>query len=322
MDLISVIVPVYKVEKYLDQCIKSIVSQIYNNLEIILVDDGSPDNCPGICDQWAEKDDRIRVIHKNNGGLSDARNAGLEVATGDYIAFVDSDDWINEHYIEYLYEAIRQTDADLAACDISIVPDGEEVQIISKKMPVPVINTPEEALSTLLIGQGYRAVAWNKLYKRKLLCGETFEVGKLHEDEFFSYRIYDKCAKLTYVELSLYNYRQREGSIMTTYSVRHLDSLEAYSRRLVLLQKKYPNLYEKDKVIFCISCLNQYCDALRRKFEGQKDVLDTIKTYRSKVQFSFSEWMKQPFKNKFYIIGTRSVFITLFAFIRNMRGNL
>lgn len=322
MDLISVIVPVYKVEKYLDRCVKSIVSQTYKNLEIILVDDGSPDNCPAICDRWEKQDKRIRVVHKINGGLSDARNSGLEVATGDFIAFVDSDDWINEHYVEYLYETLWQTGADLAACDINMVPDGEEEPIVSKKMPSPRVNTPEEALSMLLTGQGYRAVAWNKLYKKELLYGETFEVGKLHEDEFFSYRIYDKCEKLAYVDLPLYNYRQREGSIMTTYSVRHLDSLEAYSRRLVLLQKKYPNLYEKDKITFCISCLNQYCDALRRKFKGQKDALDTIKTYRSKVQFSFSEWMKQPFKNKVYIIGTKSVFITLFAFIRTKRGNL
>lgn len=322
MDLISVIVPIYQVEKYLGSCVESIVSQTYRNLEIILVDDGSPDNCPAICDQWAEKDDRIRVIHKNNGGLSDARNAGLELATGEYIAFVDSDDWINEHYIEYLYEAIRQTDADLAACDISIVLEGKEVQTISRKMPVPVINTPEEALSTLLIGRGYRAVVWNKLYKRKLLCGETFEVGKLHEDEFFSYRIYDKCTKLTYIDLPLYNYLQREGSIMATYSVRHLDSLEAYSRRLILLQRNYPKLYEKDKFIFCVSCFNQYCDALGKKFEGQKDALNIIKTYRRKVHFSFSEWLKQPFKNKVYIIGTNAFFITLFALIRNAKRNL
>ena len=115
-ELVSVVVPVYKVERYLDKCIGSIVKQTYTNLEIILVDDGSPDNCPQMCDEWAKKDARIRVIHKENGGLSDARNAALDICTGTYVVFVDSDDYVHPEYVSYLYEMIVQHNADLAVC--------------------------------------------------------------------------------------------------------------------------------------------------------------------------------------------------------------
>ena len=117
---ISVIVPVYKVEKYLDRCVESIVNQTYKNLEIILVDDGSPDNCPVMCDEWAEKDERIRVIHKENGGLADARNAGMNIATGDYIGFVDSDDWIEPNMYEVLLKNALKYDADISRCGLSV----------------------------------------------------------------------------------------------------------------------------------------------------------------------------------------------------------
>lgn len=320
MDLISIIVPIYKVEHYLDCCVESIINQTYQNVEIILVDDGSPDHCAAICDRWAEKDKRIKVVHKKNGGLSDARNAGMEVANGQYLGFVDSDDWIDSQYVEYLYRVIQQTGSDLSACDVKFVPDGEDVLAVEQELSGMSVNTPEEALSTLIQGRKYRAVVWNKLYKREIIQGEKFEVGRLHEDEFFTYRIYDKCKRLAYVDIPLYNYRQREGSIMSTFSVRHLDYLEAYSRRLLLLKQKYPLLYEKDKITFCIACLNYYCDACKRKFDGQKEVFSKIKDYRKKIRFSFSEWMKQPFKNKIYIIGTTAPFIRLCALVQIKRG--
>ena len=116
MDLISVIVPVYKVEAYLDRCVQSIVDQTYTNLEIILVDDGSPDRCPQMCDEWAKRDNRIRVIHKENGGLSDARNAGMQAASGTYIAFVDSDDWLELRCIEYLYQTAEKNACEIVGC--------------------------------------------------------------------------------------------------------------------------------------------------------------------------------------------------------------
>ena len=119
--MISVIVPIYNVEKYVNKCVGSIVNQTYTNLEIILVDDGSPDRCPEICDEWAKKDSRIKVIHKKNGGLSDARNAGMKIASGDYIAFVDSDDWIAPEMYERLLMAIKNDNSDIAACAVKMV---------------------------------------------------------------------------------------------------------------------------------------------------------------------------------------------------------
>ena len=320
MDLISVIVPVYKVDQYLNRCVESIVNQTYKNLEIILVDDGSPDDCPTICDTWAKKNSRIKVIHKTNGGLSDARNAGLETATGQYIAFVDSDDWIQKTFIDYLYRAITNTGADLSACDVRFVPDGEEVSDSTEPFGTVQTCLPEEAIGELLKGCSFRATVWNKLYKAELLSGETFEIGRLHEDEFFSYRIFDKCRRLAFVDLPLYCYCQRANSIMSTYSIGHLDALEAYSRRLELLKHKYPNLYQRDKVSFCVACLNLYCDALTNKFDNNAEARSRIKEYRRRIHFSLNEIMHNSIKKQIYVIGTLPLLIDLFAKLRVCRG--
>ena len=320
MDLISVIVPVYKVEQYLDRCVESIVNQTYQHLEIILVDDGSPDRCPEMCDEWAEKDSRIKVIHKENGGLSDARNAGLKAATGQYIAFVDSDDWIDKTFIDYLYRAITDTGADLSACDVCFVPDGEELPDCMESFGTVQTCFPEEAIGELLKGSSFRATVWNKIYKAELLYGETFEIGRLHEDEFFSYRIFDKCSRLAFVDLPLYCYRQRADSIMSTYSIGHLDALEAYSRRLELLKHKYPDLYRRDKVLFCVACLNLYCDALMHQFDNNIVARNRIKEYRRRIHFSFSEIVRHSLKKKIYIIGSLPLIIDLFAKLRVCRG--
>lgn len=320
MELISIIVPVYKVEEYLDECVESIVQQTYENLEIILVDDGSPDTCPEKCDNWAERDSRINVIHKKNGGLSDARNAGMHTATGQYIAFVDSDDWIEKTYIESLYRAIQENGAEISACDVREVYCKADVPTVCDTSARTTKSTPEEALGELLKGRTFRAVAWNKLYRAELLKDEQFEVGRLHEDEFFSYRIFDKAASLTYTDLPLYNYRQREGSIMTTLTIKRLDSLEAYLGRLNLLEKKYRELYRKDKITFCVTCLNFYCDTYVSDYEDVAAVRQKIKEYRKKIKFSLRELAKYSLKNIVYIVGSSTVFIECFSKLRTSRG--
>ena len=138
MDLISVIVPIYNVEQYLDRCVKSIVEQTYTNLEIILVDDGSPDNCGAMCDSWAARDNRIKVIHKENGGLSDTRNAGLGIATGDFISFIDSDDWIESAFYEKLLTAIRESNAEVAACATNFVTEDERLIRVRQAATGPI----------------------------------------------------------------------------------------------------------------------------------------------------------------------------------------
>ena len=198
LELISVIIPIYKVEEYLDHCIKSIVEQTYRKLEIILVDDGSPDKCPLKCDEWAERDGLIRVIHKKNGGLSDARNVGMSIATGSYISFIDSDDWISPDFYEKLYRSITESNAQIAASGI-VWAYNDHLQYDDFIYDRHIFSA-EDALKTLIQGRGFYAVAWNKLYKKSLFDGIEFPIGKLHEDEFVTYKLVGKAKRGEYYE--------------------------------------------------------------------------------------------------------------------------
>ena len=304
MDLISVIVPVYKVEKYLDKCVQSIVDQTYRNLEIILVDDGSPDNCPAMCDAWAEKDDRIRVIHKENGGLSDARNAGMAIATGEYIGFVDSDDWIFDDFVQHLYQAIRQTGAGIAACDIRTVSENDTVNPVGPETPAYRICTAEAAITDILWNRSFRATACNKLYHCRYLKGEQYPAGRQHEDEFFTYRILAKAEKLVYVDLPLYCYLQRGGSIMHTLTVKRLDVLDALLERISFFQKRFPSLVLRGKVTFCDACVNLYCQGLYMETSERKAFLAKLRSARKQVRFSLKELRTLPVKNCLYVMGS------------------
>lgn len=314
MELISVIVPVYKVEAYLDRCVASIVNQTYSDLEIILVDDGSPDNCGAMCDAWAAKDSRIRVIHKENGGLSDARNAGLALATGEYIAFVDSDDWVHPEYISKLYESVTQHHAELAACDIQITYEdkAEFGQICAESE----CCTPEQAIESLLRNTRFRAVAWNKLYHRSLLAGEKYPVGRYHEDEFFTYRILHKARRLAYVDAPLYFYFQRSGSIMSSVSIRHLDALDAYLERLRFLEERYPALYLSDKITVCMACVSCYRETLGKSVADYRQMRKRILNCRKKLRFGIGEIRRMPLKKVAYVIGS-AVAMHLFCWLLN-----
>ena len=251
---ISVIVPIYKVEPYLDRCVKSIVEQTYDHLEIILVDDGSPDNCPVLCDTWAERDRRIKVIHKTNGGLSDARNAGLAIATGKLISFIDSDDWIEPDFLTALYDAMEQTGAEIAECATAYVAeDGTAIRIRKEALPSPLDRM--EALRQLVLEDGVYQTVWNKLYRREVIQGVPFAVGKYNEDEFWTYQVFDRIKKLAIVETPLYNYLQRCTSIIGVgYNLRRLDGLEARFLRMNYLQK-YAELANLTRQQFTLDCM-------------------------------------------------------------------
>ena len=268
MDLISVIVPIYKVEPYLNKCVQSIVDQTYPNLEIILVDDGSPDNCGAICDAWEEKDSRIKVIHKENGGLSDARNAGLAIATGKYISFIDSDDSIALTFIVDLYGALLSTGADIAECGVSYV---DETGAVLKHRPV----SPEkelariDALRQLVLEDGVYQTVWNKLYRREMVDGIPFEKGKYHEDDFWTYQVFDRMEKLVLVDKPLYNYLQRGGSIIGVgYNLKRLDGLEARCLRMQYLQK-YGELAALTRQYLILDCMWHYQSA-KRHLQGDE----------------------------------------------------
>ncbi len=260
--LISVIVPVYKVEKYLDKCVSSIVNQTYENLEILLVDDGSPDCCGAMCDAWAEKDARIKVIHKENGGLSDARNAGLAVAKGELISFVDSDDWIEPDFISILVDVLKKTDSDIAACGIDTFYEDEPVQPVTHQETVECYEQ-KEALSRL-IDDKLRQVVWNKLYKRSVIGSIFFAKGKLHEDEFWSYQIIGNARAVGVTETIGYHYLQRRESIMgAKYTLRRLDAIEAKEQRQKYLEARFPELASQGRINLVFTCL----------YHGQKAIL-------------------------------------------------
>lgn len=239
MALISVIIPVYKVEEYLENCIQSVIKQTISDLEVILVDDGSPDHCPEICDLWADKDSRIKVIHKENGGLSDARNAGLNLAQGEYISFIDSDDWIAPDMYEIMLEALKREHADICACGIMGCYPSRNVP-----MPVcPAVGDAKSIFSMLYSDALYPVAAWNKLYKRKCWSELRFPKGKICEDAFTTYKLIDQAKRIVQIEDTLYFYRIRPNSIMTAkFRAQRMDEEEAWRMNYKFIAEHYPEL--------------------------------------------------------------------------------
>ena len=197
--MVSVIVPVYKVERYLEQCLVSIVHQSYRHLEILLVDDGSPDNCPQLCDMWAQRDSRIHVIHKPNGGLSDARNAGLRQAHGDLVAFVDSDDWLALDMIEKMTDAMLRNQADMVICQYVVAyADGRFEKRAPENGPEEILNQ-QQALSELLIDGRLTNHVWRKLYWRNKVPKDIFPKGRNFEDIYVMPELFASCKKIVYL---------------------------------------------------------------------------------------------------------------------------
>lgn len=254
--LISVIVPVYKVEEYLDECLNSIACQTYSNLEIILVDDGSPDNCPRMCDEWAKRDSRIRVVHKKNGGLSSARNAGLDVAKGEYISFVDSDDFICKDALQNLYDRIKNdksigiTSGLIYRYQYGSTSNFKDQWLCSKEIVIPA---SEFLFATMSQKSSY--TVWNKLYKRNVIGETRFREGRNNEDTLFMYdlgkNVINLDVSMIEIPLYVYYYRYREDSICTTskvplaidklgnYELMMNDCKVANSRLYNLLYKSY-----------------------------------------------------------------------------------
>ena len=255
--LISVIVPVYNVEKYIKRCIDSVISQTYKNLEIILVDDGSSDKSGEICDEYEFQDNRVRVIHKTNGGLSDARNAALKIAKGDYIGFVDSDDYIKEDMFETLYKLSEENNA-----DISIVSFYEliEDRVISVRDSGKLrIMNKLEAMQELLIDTNIQSYAWNKLFKRELFDGITFPTGKNFEDIATTLILFEKCDKVVLLQEPKYYYIRRNDSIVGIRNYKtYYDYLEVILDKYYYLKDKYPEIEVYNAYNFVINMIWVY----------------------------------------------------------------
>ena len=211
-DLISIIIPVYKVEKYLEKCIESVLKQTYTNLQIILVDDGSTDNSGKICDEYAKKDSRIEVIHKANGGLSDARNVGISKAKGRYIGFVDSDDYIKEDMYEVLLNLIIEYNADISICNLYDVIDGKEY-IRNKENGIQEYSRLD-ILKEVLLDKNIQSYAWNKLYKKELFDEIKYPIGKKYEDIGTTFYVFEKCDKIVVTSEPEYYYLKRSDSLV------------------------------------------------------------------------------------------------------------
>lgn len=292
--LISVIVPIYNVEKYLPRCINSIIHQSYTNLEIILVDDGSPDNCAAICDDYANRDSRIHVIHKKNGGLSDARNIGFEHSTGEYIAFIDSDDYVHPQMLEILYQLSLEEHSEIAVCNfqpfLKTAPEN-----LTEAIQIETLSGIDAAKRLYQRDHATQAVVvWNKLYCRHIIAKNRFIVGKFNEDEYFSYKALIQASKVTFTSQKLYYYLIRSTGISQAITnPKSLDGLDAKQEAI--------QFYKKNDLRFLLqlavsSFLNfsakRYC-FVQRQSGNNRELLKELKLRHKKVFQEFSSTISQ-----------------------------
>lgn len=296
MQKISIIVPVYNVERYINRCIDSILKQTYDNFELILIDDGSPDNCGQICEDYTKIDSRVQCIHQKNAGLSGARNAGLKIATGDYICFVDSDDAIHEDYLRVLVDTIESQHADVAVCDRIDVYDDNLHEHDIGKLTVTEFNK-QTAMRQLVKNQILYQTVWDKLYRREAIGDLRFPVGKLHEDEFFTWKVLLKCEIIAVSDAPLYYYFHRSGSIMETFSPKRLDFFEARYERHIYLLEYFPELTFDSKSSIAFPCILVAQKLLKTKNKKLiTKCMPKLQYYYKKTRFSIAEVVKMPLR--------------------------
>lgn len=281
MPLISVIVPVYKVEKYLPRCLDSILSQSFTDFELLLVDDGSPDSCPEICDEYARRDRRISVIHKENGGLSSARNAALDRATGQYISFVDSDDYITADALQTLYSALTETDSDIAVGNMMSIDESGNISEFYIPAAGRTLLEGDEILSTL-----NQPCACNRLYRSEIFRSLRFPEGRLYEDVFIYHRILAQTKRMVLTGKTDYYYLIRSDSIMhSEYDIRFTDIVFAVKERYEWLdsigQKELANearMFVYSRVAAAYANLDAAIPENRKKLHEIRDIY--ISCYR------------------------------------------
>lgn len=306
--LLSVIVPVYKVENDLDKCINSIVHQEYKNLEIILVDDGSPDRCPVICNQWAKKDQRIKVIHQKNKGVSSARNAGMSIAKGDYIAFVDGDDFLSLSMYNVLINTIQKYAADIAACGRFIYTDGVVGQSYRTKEQMAVSN--QEAVKKMLCGDGVDIAVWDKLFRTEIIRGIQFPETKLYEDAFFAFRAVKNARRIAFTGTCEYYYRlrldsvsQKEFSIPRWENVlAHLMDTEAFINENFSVLREDFRVYMSDIVFNQLICAMK-CKKTELEWTSEYKIMMDI--FQKNFRYLFLKTERHTIKSKIIAIMIR-----------------
>lgn len=281
--LISVIVPVYKVEKYIHRCVNSILNQTFTDFELILVDDGSPDNCGKICDEYAEKDSRIHVIHKENGGLSDARNAGIDWvftnSNSEWISFIDSDDWVHPQYFEGMIKSAERFGTDITACKYNNSEGYTDFEDIPE-FDICLVDVEDFFVNKNTIA----TVAWGKIYKKEYFRQTRYPFAKLNEDEFVTFKLLFKNEKITYINNPMYFYFQNASGIMKSeWNPKKLDALEALDEQYCFFKKSpYQNAF-KCVVEKYIWFLRENYDCIRNcsgYYEKDKTIADIRKNLR------------------------------------------
>lgn len=317
--LISIIVPVYMVEEFLPKCIDSIINQTYKNIEIILVDDGSEDNCPILCDEYAAKDERIIVIHQENVGLSGARNKGLEIAKGEYVCFVDSDDYIDEEFIESLYDAIKKTNSDISMCFYYDVYKEVEKKYFPPSKRIIVFNNIKIMKKMTKVQY---IVTWNKMYKTSLFNDVRFPLGKIHEDVFTTYKLMFNSKRICVLKKQLYGYRFNEKGIAhADYNLRHLQELEGIQSAINFFErKKEASIFIKfylSQAIFHLNELNKNRDKYKEEITS---IISKTDFFVSSDYLNFIDRKKYAFfvkhtKVYLFFINQRNFFIRIYKYM-------
>ncbi|MCF2639879.1 glycosyltransferase family 2 protein [Fusobacterium varium] len=283
----TVIIPVYNVEKYIAKCLESVLKQTYKNIEIVIIDDGTKDSSGMICDDYAKKDFRIKVIHQKNQGLSGARNTGLKIATGDYITFLDSDDFIDEKMLEEMLLALKKNNADIVECGTIYCNEDETFIRENTKDELRVYKNEYQIKELVFLGN-ITTTSWGKLYKKKLFKNFEFPLGKYHEDTFTTYKLLHLSSKTIVLNKSFYYYRQVNGSIMNSkFNIKHLDSIDATIERSKFIEKYYPmyKKYEYANIVY--SCCKVYERMILEDFYNKNIMLKLQELIRKNLIYFY-----------------------------------
>ncbi len=308
MDKISVIIPVYNVEPYLRQCLDSVLNQTHSNLEIILVDDGSRDGCPAICDEYAHRDSRVTALHFENGGQSKARNRALDCPpTGDYISFVDSDDWLEPNMYEILLKEMKENDADIAVCQLF-----KNKYLENKKIPTGddgnriVYDNFNDYCDNFFVPCQYemRFEVWNKLYKKEVVEGLRFEEGKLYEDILYTKGAFEKARRVLCINTPLYNYRVgRPGSTISSFNISRLSKVDSIGPFIEYFAKYGQEQLEQKYVYYTMNAILELYLGARYHHASRQDKQTLKMRFMQYYKYSHDKSMPIKFKFKVYKIS-------------------
>lgn len=299
--LISIIVPVYNADKFLSKCLDSILTQTYNNIEIILVNDGSSDKSGEICDEYAEKDSRIKVIHKENGGQSTARNCALDICKGDYIGFVDADDWISSDMFETLCKNLEQADADISICQCKKVNKREDVPL--KNSTEFILLDRQKTLEYFYKQRVFECHMWNKLYRRNLFDNIRFPEGKIYEDEDAMYKLLWGISTAVYTDKECYYYYEHElSTVHKKFNDAQLNKLNVYQNAIIFFEKNMPEIVPYVKYRWLDGYIALVRDAARSNTVSEKLLKEYSRAKEYSKGYLFPKYIKPIYKISWFLM--------------------